>query len=133
MHDLLFFQLILLLNHFVIDIEEVAFKWCGNDSYLICFNFDKTKTYVEHLETEEVKKQTQFVDGIRVIWSPYVPNQNGLDVYFNVVDQDFVCQNTLKNCSNILNNLERRNSVIPEYSYNISVAFLTKVNFYFNS
>ena len=63
---------------------------------------------------------------IRFKWIPYIPLQNGKDVFFKKKTLDLLCDTEAENCVEKFNN-KHILDVVPEYSYKISASYLTKV------
>ena len=85
---------------------------------------DKIRINITNL-LEPVTRQ-EYIAGIRFKYIPYIPMQNGKDVFFQKKTFDLICDTESENCVEKYNNKHILN-VVPEYSYKISASYLTKV------
>ena len=88
---------------------------------------DKIRINITNL-LEPVTRQ-EYITGIRFKWFPYIPLQNGKDVFFPKKTLDLLCDTEAENCVEKYNNKQILN-VVPEYSYKISASYLTKVPYF---
>ena len=67
-----------------------------------------------------------YILGVKIKWTTYVPNQNNYRTLYIDSETKTIKCNKISDCENFNDVVFLK--VHPEYSYNISVAYYTKVN-----
>ena len=105
-----------------LDIDNFNFTLTVEEKkHFMTFSFESV---LNMLTTGLVSQQKEFITGLFITLTPYVPHQNNGDVILNTVEKLFSCSN---NCTEFSS--DPQIEVHPEYSFNITVALMTSVGF----
>ena len=106
---------ILKIDNFNFSVTVVEKKHFLNFSFESVFDLLNTWT-------GPVSQQKEFITGLFITLTPYVPHQNNGDEILKTVEKVFPCSN---NCTEFSS--DPQIEVHPEYSFNITVALMTSV------